>query len=66
MLNLCIGQIVGLSMAYFEGQKDALEGEVRIAKNSSNQWEWVKSPWDDRTKHITTNFAMSASDESDG
>lgn len=34
--------------AYFEGQKDALEGDVRI-KKSETGWVWVKSPWNDGT-----------------
>lgn len=34
-----------LEMAYFERQRDALEGNVRIEKRDST-WHWVKSPWD--------------------
>lgn len=30
--------------SYFEGQRDALTGDIRIAKNQ-NKWFWVKSPW---------------------
>lgn len=37
---------MGMEYAYFEGQKDALEGDVRIKKVNGN-WEWSKSPWDD-------------------
>lgn len=32
--------------AYFEGQKDALNGDVRIKRNQDSCWIWVKSPWD--------------------
>lgn len=32
--------------AYFEGQKDALEGDVRIRKNNDSCWIWTKSCWD--------------------
>lgn len=32
--------------AYFEGQKDAIEGDIRI-KNTAEGWIWTKSPWDD-------------------
>ena len=35
-----------LEQAYFEGQKDALEGDVRI-KQTEEGWEWIKSPWDE-------------------
>lgn len=31
--------------AYFEGQKDAIEGDVRIKKTEAG-WVWEKSPWD--------------------
>lgn len=31
--------------AYFEGQKDALEGDVRIRKNNDSCWIWTKSCW---------------------
>ncbi len=30
---------------YFEGQKDALKGDVRIAKENG-KWVWKKSCWD--------------------
>lgn len=32
--------------AYFEGQKDALNGDIRIKKNIDSCWIWTKSPWD--------------------
>lgn len=31
--------------SYFEGQKDALENDIRIKKQDST-WIWIKSPWD--------------------
>ncbi len=31
---------------YFEGQRDALEGDVRIYKTPSGCYIWSKSPWD--------------------
>ena len=37
-----------MEYAYFEGQKDALEGHVRIAKDTEGCWEWTESPWDER------------------
>ncbi|MEK6829091.1 MAG: hypothetical protein AABY15_03110 [Nanoarchaeota archaeon] len=35
-----------LEEAYFEGQKDAINGDVRIKKNHDGCWKWTKSPWD--------------------
>lgn len=35
-----------LESIYFEGQKDAISGDVRIAKEGE-QWKWIKSPYDD-------------------
>ena len=32
--------------AYFEGQKDALNGDVRIKLNKDSCYHWIKSPWD--------------------
>lgn len=35
--------------AYFEGQKDALSGDIRIVKivhNGDTCWTWKTSPWD--------------------
>jgi len=32
--------------AYFEGQKDALENDIRIKRNADSCWIWAKSPWD--------------------
>lgn len=37
--------------AYFEGQKDALENDIRITKKDSC-WVWIKSPWDNKQKPI--------------
>jgi hypothetical protein len=35
-----------LEQAYFEGQKDCLNGDIRIKKDFREQyWEWTKSPW---------------------
>jgi|GEM_PF-3798369 len=35
-----------IEQAYFEGQKDALNGDVRIKRNQDSCWIWIKSPWD--------------------
>ena len=34
-----------LEQAYFEGQKDALEGDIRIKLVSDSTYVWIKSPW---------------------
>ena len=31
---------------YFEGQKDALNGDVRIKLDKDSCYYWIKSPWD--------------------
>jgi hypothetical protein len=38
--------------AYFEGQKDAINGDIRIEKNEDSVYVWTKSPWDDNCKPI--------------
>lgn len=35
-----------LEQAYFEGQRDALEKDIRIKRNQDSCWIWIKSPWD--------------------
>lgn len=32
--------------AYFEGQRDALDGDVRIKRNKDSCYVWTSSPWD--------------------
>lgn len=41
--------VIACEYAYFEGQKDAIKGDIRIAVDSSslNGYKWTKSPWDD-------------------
>ncbi len=34
-----------IEVAYFEGQRDALEGDIRIFKTSDSCYIWIKSPW---------------------
>ena len=40
-----------MSKAYFEGQKDAINGDIRIAIKDS-VYIWTKSCWDDGTKPL--------------
>lgn len=37
---------------YFEGQKDAINKDIRIKLNSDSIYVWIKSPWDDNRKPI--------------
>ncbi len=39
-------QIEMMEYAYFEGQKDALEGKVKIKKTKTWDWAPGASPWD--------------------
>lgn len=36
--------------AYYEGQKDALEGRIRIKKTDRGNYVWIESPWDSGTE----------------
>ena len=37
---------IELERAYFEGQKDAIEGDIRIELTDSGNYIWTSSPWD--------------------
>ena len=39
-------------IGYFEGQKDAMNGDIRIKISKDSCYYWYKSPWDDNTKPI--------------
>lgn len=41
-----------MEKAYFEGQKDAIEGDVRIKKNKDSIYIWEKSPWNNGSKPL--------------
>ncbi len=41
-----------IEKAYFEGQKDALNGDIRIKKTSDSCYVWIKSPWDNKREPI--------------
>ena len=47
-----LAQLYALSeRAYFDGQREALQGDVRIAWSAGSQtWSWTKSPWDEGMK----------------
>ena len=37
---------IALEKAYFEGQKDALQGDWRVMLNSDSCYVWKRNPWD--------------------
>ena len=39
-----------MEYAYFEGQRDAITGDVRIISLADGRYKWVKSPWDQGDK----------------
>lgn len=47
-LNKQINNILQERMeeAYFEGQRDYMEGDIRIAVDADSIFYWTKSPWD--------------------
>jgi hypothetical protein len=47
-----INQISAIAeQAYFDGQREALQGDIRIAWNTNSQtWSWIKSPWNEGMK----------------
>jgi hypothetical protein len=36
-----------LEYGYFNGQQDAINGDIRIKQIDSTCYIWIKSPWDD-------------------
>lgn len=38
--------------AYFEGQKDFMENDIRIKKLNNSCYIWIKSPWNNKTEPI--------------
>ena len=34
--------------AYFEGQKDVLNGDIRIKLDKDSCYYWIKSPWNNK------------------
>ena len=36
-----------MEYAYFEGQKDCLNGDIRIQQVDDSSYIWIASPWDD-------------------
>lgn len=45
-----------MEWAYYEGQKDAIQGRIRIEKNTDTSWIWIESPWDGGREPILTNL----------
>jgi len=38
-----------IEQAYFEGQKDAINGDIRIKLNNDSIYVWTKSCWNNKT-----------------
>jgi hypothetical protein len=46
---------------YFEGQRDALDGDIRIRKVDNRTYVWIKSPWvPDTTKPYLDTIKVTA------
>lgn len=41
--------LMEIEHAYFKGQSDYLDGDIRVAKDSHGRYVWVRSCWDDGT-----------------
>jgi hypothetical protein len=41
-----------IEKAYFEGQKDAINGDIKIKLNNDSIYQWIKSPWNDNREPI--------------
>ena len=40
--------------AYFQGQADAINGDIRIKEISDSTYVWIKSPWKDSKPLLDT------------
>ena len=47
-----------LEKAYASGQKDALDGDIRIKSIDFGRYVWIKSPWDSGNKAITDTLKL--------
>lgn len=46
----------GIEYAYFEGQKDAISGDVRVIVGHDSVYYWKKSPWKDGSQPFYGEF----------
>lgn len=44
--------IEAIEHGYFEGQKDAINKDIRIKLDSDSTYKWIKSPWNDNKPPI--------------
>lgn len=42
-----------MEYAYMEGQKDAIEGDIRV-KEVDGDWKFIKTPWDSGREYAHT------------
>lgn len=53
LLTSCESDIrKAMEQSYFEGQKDALNNDVRIKRNHDSCWIWIDSPWNNGRQPI--------------
>jgi hypothetical protein len=45
---------------YFEGQRDALDSDIRIKKLDNRHYVWLKTPYDDTTKPVKDTIVVSS------
>lgn len=50
--ELIVLYIKSAEQAYFEGQRDAINHDVRIQLNRDSIYVWIKSPWDSNRQPI--------------
>jgi hypothetical protein len=55
--NILITKLIEES--YFEGQKDALNNDIRIKKISDSSYIWISSPWNNNRKPLWTPDSIS-------
>ena len=40
-------------ISYFEGQRDAINGDIKVIQLNDTCWQWIASPWDSGKEPIT-------------
>lgn len=51
--------------AYFHGQKDAINGDIRIAEDFDGCYKWSESPWEDTREFGSEVYIPICEDEED-
>ena len=54
-IDMITGVMTVMEYAYFEGQRDALNGEIKIQMPLiDSTWTWIESPWDNNPERVIT------------